>query len=127
MTITKELVHPYSFVGMKGTIFIPPSSLRKEEKIQRAKDIINACMKYYNIPSIEKMMKKDRSEPLVTARHIAAYLIKQNTQMIDSEICKFFNRDRTTIIHSIELINGYIKIGEPKHILEEIKEIKMML
>ena len=47
--------------------------------------------------------------------------------MTDGEICKFFKRDRTTILHSVELIKGYIKIGEPKHILEEIKEIKMML
>jgi chromosomal replication initiation ATPase DnaA len=49
------------------------------------------------------------------------------TDLPDKKISDLFNRDRTTIIHSIKLINGYVKMGHPEYVIEDMKAIKMLL
>lgn len=126
MTVSKEKIHPYSYIGMKGLVHIPVSALNREEKFRMADEIIKASCKYYGI-TLEKMMKKERYQPQITARHISAYLIKKMTDLKDGEISKLFGKDRTTIIHSVELISGYLKINEPKNIITDLNNIKMMI
>lgn len=127
MTVSKEKIHPYSYIGMKGMVHVPVSALNREEKFRMADEIIKASCKYYNIVSVEKMMKRERYEPQITARHIAAYLIKKMTNLKDQEISPLFKRDRTTIIHSVELISGFISINEPKEIINDLNNIRSMI
>jgi chromosomal replication initiation ATPase DnaA len=127
MTVSKEKIHPYSFVGMKGLVHIPSSVLNIEEKIKLANEIIDTTCKYFAFESRETIIKKDRSEPVKTSRQVAIFLIKIMTDLPDKKISDLFNRDRTTIIHSIKLINGYVKMGHPEYVIEDMKAIKMLL
>lgn len=67
--------------------------------------ILETVAKYFCI-SVEQMKQKNRSQPLVTARQIAMYLIQRNTDMPLKKIGLIFGGyDHTTVIHACRLID----------------------
>lgn len=97
-----------------------------EERERLAKHIIDTVITYYQM-DIHKLLKKERTTEKVLARQMIAYLIKSMTRMSDEKISDYLNRDRTTIIHAIRKMQGFVKIGDPVEIIQDIEAIKKLL
>jgi chromosomal replication initiator protein len=76
---------------------------QKEYAIQIAEKVCN----YYQI-KYGQMMSKYRGEEVTLARQMTMYLTKEKTELNGEEIAKIFNRDRTTVLHSISKIKGQL-------------------
>jgi len=76
---------------------------QKEYAIQIAEKVCN----YYQI-KYGQMMSKYRGEEVTLARQMTMYLTKEKTELNGEEIGKIFNRDRTTVLHSISKIKGQL-------------------
>jgi len=83
--------------------------------------IIDEVCKFYNIdPNI--LRGQGRAKDISMARQIAMYLIRSMTNLSLKDIGKEFdNRDHTTVLHSIERIEGLSKTDpEKQEILKDI-------
>ena len=76
---------------------------QKEYAIQIAEKVCN----YYQI-KYGQMMSKYRGEEVTLARQMTMYLTKEKTALNGEEIAQLFNRDRTTVLHSISKIRGQL-------------------
>jgi len=76
---------------------------QKEYAIQIAEKVCN----YYQI-KYGQMMSKYRGEEVTLARQMTMYLTKEKTSLNGEEIAQLFNRDRTTVLHSISKIKGQL-------------------
>ena len=76
---------------------------QKEYAIQIAEKVCN----YYQI-KYGQMMSKYRGEEVTLARQMTMYLTKEKTELNGEEIGQIFNRDRTTVLHSISKIKGQL-------------------
>ena len=65
--------------------------------------IVNSASEKYNIPADEILGKK-RSKDIVWARHMSVYVMRKLADMSFNDIGKFFNRDHSTIMASVEKI-----------------------
>ncbi len=72
---------------------------QKEYAIQIAEKVCN----YYQI-KYGQMMSKYRGEEVTLARQMTMYFTKEKTELNGEEIGKIFNRDRTTVLYSIQKI-----------------------
>lgn len=70
--------------------------------------ILSAVTKKYGV-SLEELKGKKRSREIALARHIAIYIVRQMTEKSYPEIGKIFNRDHTTVLSSIEVIDKRMK------------------
>ncbi len=70
--------------------------------------IIQLVAKYHNL-TVEELMARKKTEPIVMARHKAVWLIRQFLNLTLSDIAKIFNRHHATILNSIEVINALYK------------------
>ena len=78
-----------------------------KEKINYVGNIINEICKFYSLTT-EDVTGKSRKREIVKARFIAIYIIRTETDFKLSAIGKIFNRDHSTILHSIKIINSLI-------------------
>jgi chromosomal replication initiation ATPase DnaA len=53
-------------------------------------------------------MSKYRGEEVTLARQMTMYLTKEKTELNGEEIAQIFNRDRTTVLHSIQKIKNQL-------------------
>lgn len=126
MTVLTEIIHPMTFVGIKGHLQIPISIMSKKMSHVRAETIKKAVLDYYKMPETD-FFAKGRKEDKVLARQIFSYLCRNMTSLTDDEISKYVHRDRTTVIHSVEVITDYIKVNNPQYVIEDIENIKKIL
>ena len=70
--------------------------------------IIREVSRYYSIP-VEKLQGSGRSKDMVLPRQVAMYLVREMTDYSLPEIGKVFSRDHTTVLHSINKIEHYLK------------------
>ena len=70
--------------------------------------ILREVSNYYCIP-VEKLRGSGRSRDMVLPRQIAMYLVRQLTDYSLPEIGKVFSRDHTTVLHSINKVEEYLK------------------
>ncbi len=82
--------------------------------------IFSSVYQKYGIKK-EDLISTKRNKEIAYARHITAYIIREVTEMSIQNIAKIFNRDRTTIISSIDTIER--KIITDSMLNFEIKEI----
>lgn len=68
-----------------------------------AAKIIRAAAVYSGIP-IELVTGKRRSRRVIVARMSAIYVIRQSTDLSYPEIGRIFNRDHTTVMHSVKRV-----------------------
>ncbi|MBR1937750.1 MAG: chromosomal replication initiator protein DnaA [Spirochaetales bacterium] len=66
-------------------------------------DITKAVAAYYNIEPTQ-LRSKSRTAIIKDARNVAIFLSRKITQYSTTEIGNFFNRDHSTITHSIDII-----------------------
>ena len=79
-----------------------------KEKINYVENIIKEICKYYSLTT-EQIKGKSRKREIVKARFISIYIIKNETDFTLSAIRRIFNRDHSTILHSIKIINNTIE------------------
>jgi len=79
----------------------------KEQQKEYAIEIAEKVCNYYQI-KYGQMMSKYRGEEVTLARQMTMYLTKEKTELNGEEIAQIFNRDRTTVLHSIQKIRGQL-------------------
>lgn len=90
-----------------------------------ANKIIESISKRYDI-SVDDIKGKKRTKEIVSARHIAVYVVREVTGMSFPNIAKLFNRDHTTMLSSIDVVEEEMnKNSAYEHEIESIiKEFK---
>ena len=90
-----------------------------------ADKIIENISKRYDI-SVEDIKGKKRTKEIVSARHIAVYVVREVTGMSFPNIAKLFNRDHTTMLSSIDVVEEEMsKNSAYEHEIDSIiKEFK---
>jgi chromosomal replication initiator protein len=72
--------------------------------------------------TIEAICGPSRTRPLVTARQVAMYLVRNLTDYSYPAIARVFgNRDHTTVIHAVDKITGQMQ--ERRQIYEQVTEL----
>ena len=72
--------------------------------------------------SVEELRGKSRRRPLVTARQIAMYVLREMTDFSYPAIGREFGgRDHTTVIHAVEKIAELMKERRP--IYDQVTEL----
>ena len=84
--------------------------------------IIQEVSNFYSIP-VEKLKGSGRSRDMVQPRQIAMYLVREMTNYSLPEIGKVFSRDHTTVLHSINKIEGHLK-DDADTLVDDIKTLK---
>ena len=84
--------------------------------------IIQEVSNFYSIP-VEKLKGSGRSRDMVQPRQIAMYLVREMTNYSLPEIGKVFSRDHTTVLHSINKIEGHLK-DDSDTLVDDIKTLK---
>jgi chromosomal replication initiation ATPase DnaA len=79
----------------------------KEQQKEYAVEIAEKVCNYYQI-KYGQLMSKYRGEEVTLARQMTMYLTKEKTALNGEEIAQLFNRDRTTVLHSISKIKGQL-------------------
>lgn len=83
--------------------------------------ILREVSRYYCTP-VEKLKGSGRSKDLVLPRQVAMYLVRDLTDYSLPEIGKIFSRDHTTVLHSINKIENYLKeTSEMDNIIKTLK------
>ncbi len=59
--------------------------------------------------SVEDLLSSSRRQPLVQARQIAMYLCRELTDLSLPKIGERFNRDHTTVLHSVEKVKRILR------------------
>jgi len=71
---------------------------------------------------VDALKGKSRQRPLVTARQIAMYVFREQTDLSYPSIARLFGgRDHTTVIHAVEKIGR--QMGERKAIYEQVTDV----
>ena len=82
--------------------------MAKENQTEKGVSIMETVSEYYDV-SLKAIIGKNRSRKNVLARHVAFYLMRQNTKLTLIEIGVILgNRDHTTVIHGVKMVNNYI-------------------
>jgi chromosomal replication initiation ATPase DnaA len=82
---------------------IKTTRMDKEQQKEYAIQIAEKVCNYYQI-KYGQMMSKYRGEEVTLARQMTMYFTKEKTELNGEEIGKIFNRDRTTVLYSIQKI-----------------------
>jgi Bacterial dnaA protein helix-turn-helix len=90
----------------------------------KVEDIYRCVAKYYDI-SVNDLLSERREKGTILARHISMYLAKKLTLSSLPTIGRMFNRDHTTIIHSVRKVDALILSDET--LAKEIMEIRTIL
>jgi chromosomal replication initiation ATPase DnaA len=86
---------------------IKTTRMDKEQQKEYAVEIAEKVCNYYQI-KYGQMMSKYRGEEVTLARQMTMYFTKEKTELNGEEIGKIFNRDRTTVLYSIQKIREQI-------------------
>ena len=93
----------------------------KDSYMPSPEAIIEETGKCYGI-DVSEIMSTSRTKEVAMARQVAMYIIRQLTKLSLPEIGRVFGRDHTTVIHSLEKVEGLIK--ENREVAENIRDIK---
>lgn len=93
----------------------------KDSYMPSPEAIIEETGKCYGI-DVAEIMSTSRTKEVAMARQVAMYIIRQLTKLSLPEIGRVFGRDHTTVIHSLEKVEGLIK--ENREVAENIRDIK---
>ena len=87
--------------------------------------ILDAVAETYGF-DIEEIIGPRRARPLVTARHVAMYLVRTLTDFSYPAIGRVFGgRDHTTCINACEKIEG--QMGERQVIFDQVTQLEAQL
>jgi len=91
-----------SFIDSLEDVSLPNEDANRKIKIN-CLDIIGIVSDCTNI-SYDAMKYKIKMRDVSDARHLAMYFINEYTDLNHSDIAKLFNRDRSTVVTSIQKI-----------------------
>lgn len=92
----------------------------KSEFIPTPDIIVEECAKYYTLRS-EDLKGQSQSKNTVLARQISMFLIRRLTRYTLQDVGAFFNRDHTTVMHSLKKIEDMLaKSNELNQIIKDI-------
>lgn len=115
-TISQELIHDILRVEItdkRPTIKVTPG------------EIIKTVANHYKLKQTA-IKGTRRSKPLVTARHVAMYLLKEDLSLPLTEIGKWFSgRDHTSVLHAIKKIDKEMSINQG--VQQDISALRMTL
>lgn len=100
--------------------------MSKEEQKEYAIEIAEKVCNYYQI-KYGQMMSKYRGEEVTLARQMTMYLTKEKTNLNGEEIAKIFNRDRTTVLHSISKIKGQLSNKFDDSIKKDVFNLNVLI
>ena len=83
--------------------------------------IIEETGKCYGI-DVSDIMGSSRTKEVTIARQVSMYIIRNLTKLSLPEIGRVFGRDHSTVIHSLEKVEGLIKTH--RETAENIRDIK---
>ena len=86
---------------------IKTTRMDKEQQKEYAIEMAEKICGYYQV-SYGQLMSKYRGEEVALARQMAMYFTKDRTELNGGEIAELFNRDRTTVLHSVQKIRGQL-------------------
>lgn len=89
------------------TLNIKTIRMDKQEQKDYVIKMAEKVCDYYQIP-YGQLMSKYRGEEVALARQMSMYFANDKTELNSEEIGKIFNRDRTTVLHSIQKIKGQL-------------------
>lgn len=98
----------------------------KEQQKEYAIEIAEKVCNYYQI-KYGQMMSKYRGEEVTLARQMTMYLTKEKTELNGEEIAKIFNRDRTTVLHSISKIKGQLSNKFDDSIKKDVFNLNVLI
>ncbi|MGH9188329.1 MAG: helix-turn-helix domain-containing protein, partial [Acidimicrobiales bacterium] len=76
--------------------------------------------------AVEELLSKSRSRPLVTARQIAMYVCRENTDLSFPQIAKAFGKgDHTTVMHAVSKIEAQMR--ERRQIYDQVNELTQLI
>ena len=73
-----------------------------------AEIIVNEVSKFYNV-SADKIVGMSRAKEIVVPRQIAMYIVRELTTLSLNEIGREFNKDHSTVFHSLDKIDTSLK------------------
>ena len=83
--------------------------------------ILDESARYFNFP-IDELCGASRRRPLVNARQVAMYVMRELTDMSYPAIAREFGgRDHTTVIHSVEKVKKLI--AERRQVYDQVTEL----
>lgn len=93
-----------------------------------ANEIMESVSKYYQI-TVSEITEKRRHAKIVRARHVAAYLLREDLRLSLHEIGAIVNRDHSSVVHAHKLIKemitpNMIGVYTDKTLLMEISDIR---
>ena len=72
--------------------------------------------------SVEALRGKSRQRPLVMARQIAMYVMREQTELSYPSLARLFGgRDHTTVIHAVEKVQRLM--AERKQVYDQVTEL----
>jgi chromosomal replication initiation ATPase DnaA len=93
-----------------------------QKEIEEMTRIREAVLKYFKITDME-FNSQARTREIALARFCFFYLVENNLKILKSKVGYFTGgRDRTTVVHGIKTIRGFMEVGctDARHI-EAIK------
>ncbi len=99
---------------------------KKNSATDTVEKIIAAVSAKYKV-SKEEICGKKRSAGIMMARHVCIYMIRELTDLSQSAIGNYFDRDHTTVLNSIRYIENELKITpsleyEIEEMIRKVKE-----
>ena len=91
--------------------WIIPGLKYRETKRLQSNSIITVVCKYFDLELID-IKSKCRNRNFVIPRQISMYFIRKYTPLTLFATGKLFNRDHTTVLHSISTVNGFLSIKD---------------
>jgi chromosomal replication initiation ATPase DnaA len=105
---------------------IKTTRMDKEQQKEYAIQIAEKVCNYYQI-KYGQMMSKYRGEEVTLARQMTMYFTKEKTELNGEEIGKIFNRDRTTVLYSIQKIREQLSNKFDDTIKTDIFNLNVLL
>jgi chromosomal replication initiator protein len=101
---------------------------RSQSTPENCEKIIRLVFDYFKIP-LEMVKSKSRKRNLIVTRQFAMYFLKKEfSDLTLQQIAKYFDKDHSTVVHSIKQIKGLIEFNlesreNEAKILERIIEL----
>ena len=123
-----RLVAAQSFIQteitMEFTLDILADLLRETDRKIRVSEIIKCVASHYNI-KVPDLVGKRRTQDIVRPRQVAIYLSKTLTTKSLPDIGREFNRDHTTVIHSLRRVEKLM--AHDTHVSDDIELLRRKL
>lgn len=84
--------------------------------------IVEVCFNYFDV-DVRKALAEDRKHNVIQAKHFSMFFMKEELNLTDSEIGRYFNNNHSTVIHAIKRMTGYVEMDKVyQKYYKEIKE-----